>query len=429
MRGHSNNHHCWIKASGIYLFGGIVERAIPFLLLPVIARILSARELGLLGNFQGLVYVMIPLIGIKGMDYVAVMCAKEARAKLPESVSAAVQVCVASTITAALFLLLAGRFLRHIAAVPWDSLWFCLLCCGFSFCYFLGLQIFQMHQQPIAYVALRISRAAVQLTITITLLYLGLGWWACVWGVTGANAFAALLVILVLIRRHILVITWNPKRIRALLNYCVPLIPYAFFLGLLLSCERYFITHYLGIEKNGIYSIAFQLAMAMLVITESVTSAIRPVIMFSLKEPNEGLRVARSCIAVAGFYVVCALFYGLACRLAVPSFLGASFQTSGHMVLPLSISYALLGSQVLVGLVLFFHGRTRILVVTSGIAVIVKLLSCHFLIPWLGLWGAALASIAGFLTLLVGNALAAQTMHPLPWRAVLQPVGADNLSD
>ena len=53
-----------LKSSAIYTFSSVVNSAIPFLFLPILTRILTPSEYGIIAMFQISVSIVFPLVGL-----------------------------------------------------------------------------------------------------------------------------------------------------------------------------------------------------------------------------------------------------------------------------------------------------------------------------------------------------------------------------
>ncbi|MGB1518417.1 MAG: lipopolysaccharide biosynthesis protein, partial [Crocinitomicaceae bacterium] len=62
---------------GIYTIANIINAGIPFLLLPILTNYLSTSDYGVLSNFNALVNLMIPFVGINLMSSAQIQYLKE----------------------------------------------------------------------------------------------------------------------------------------------------------------------------------------------------------------------------------------------------------------------------------------------------------------------------------------------------------------
>lgn len=235
-----------------------------------------------------------------------------------------------------------------------------------------------------------------------------------------AAVLAALLTpaLLVRIERRVL---WS--LVRPMLVFSLPLIASGLAARFLNIGDRYLITYFLGAEANAEYELAARFGgLVNTLVVQSFASAFTVLGLKALgdeADPNFHRRTFRHLSAFAGG---CALglgmFYSDVVRL-LPSNDPAYAEGDG-LVMLIAGGFALYGLYIVAVNVLYAAGRTRTVALTVGLAGLANLVLNLALIPWLGLAGAALATLLAYFVLAYGTAYAAEQSLNVgyPWQAV-----------
>lgn len=235
-----------------------------------------------------------------------------------------------------------------------------------------------------------------------------------------AFIIAALLTpaLLARIERRIL---WS--LVRPMLVFSLPLIASGLAARFLNIGDRYLIAYFLGAEANAEYELAARFGgLVNTLVVQSFATAFTVLGLKALGEEDDPSFHRRTFRHLSAFAGVCALGLGLLYSDVVrllPSNDPAYAQGDG-LVMLIAGGFAFYGLYVITVNVLYAAGRTRMVAVTVGVAALVNLVLNLVFIPWMGLAGAALATLLAYFVLAYGTATAAEQSIPLgyPWRAV-----------
>lgn len=211
--------------------------------------------------------------------------------------------------------------------------------------------------------------------------------------------------------------------VRPMLVFSLPLIASGLAARFLNIGDRYLITYFLGAESNAEYELAARFGG--LVNTLMVQSFATAFTVLGLKalgdetDPSFHRRTFRHLSAFAGG---CALALGLIYSDVVqllPSD-DPAYAEGDALVMLIAGGFAFYGLYVVTVNVLYAAGRTRTVALTVGVAGLANLMLNLMLIPWMGLAGAALATLLAYFVLAYGTAHAAEQSLVIgyPWRAV-----------
>lgn len=210
------------------------------------------------------------------------------------------------------------------------------------------------------------------------------------------------------------------RTLRPMLAFGLPLIPYAFALTILALGDRYFLSRFGNFEDVGRYAVGSKLG-AILAIPVRAFQVAWPGLLFSqAKAPN-----ARSFYAKVLTYLLLVLgFIGVSVSVfakELMALLATSEFAAGYVVVPILVMAQIcLGAFYATAVGTNLTGKTYLQTASAGIALIVFGVAAMFLVPPLGMIGAAVATALGYFTLAAADCVFSLQLYPVPyeWRRI-----------
>ena len=283
----------------------------------------------------------------------------------------------------------------------------------------IPLSLLRAERRPRDYVLISISRAVLG-----TLLILGLVVVAQV-GVVGvalggaiAAALSALIGIRALARAGMLRIAFHRPLARAMMGFALPLVPAAIAGWVLNLSDRPLLQAVTGsTEIVGVYTMGYTAGLVVNAI------AIQP---FTLAWGAAYWEVSRTDDAPATYARALNWFLaiagGVAMLLSVLGtdvlriLVGPAFEESRFIVPFSAFSYVLYGAYTIGATGLSIVGRSALVAGTMGAAAVLTVVLNLLLIPPLGMYGAAISTVAGYLTLALLTGTVSQRHYRVPWQ-------------
>lgn len=408
-----------LRAGIIYTIGNVASAAVPFALLPLLTRVLSPAEYGIVVAFGLLVTLCMPFAGLNVHAAVGVAWFKRSREEMPGFVGTALALAVASTLLTAV-VIAAVLPLVSSAAFSFDPVWGAVaaVTAGANVLLQCRLGLWQSQQRPFLNVMLQFMASTLNVALSlVAVLVLG-------WSGAGRNAgialsallMAACAVGLLLLSRDAI---WSLRRdhIKALMFYGLPLIPHALGGVLIGTADRWIVSTQLGAEMLGIYGAGAQLGMVMTILADAFIKAYSPWLYARLAStsPDDRYSVVGAIYIAMPVFLCIAAVVGACLYFTSSLLLGAQYRAA-TVVLPwFMLGGAFIGIYFCVSNLFFFSGRTSLLsLVTSSSAVmgtvLIWLLAARF-----GIEGAAMgyAATQGLLALIA--TVVASRHYDLPW--------------
>ncbi len=258
--------------------------------------------------------------------------------------------------------------------------------------------LFRVEERSVAFVTA--SLANILLTIGVTLLLVVALDQGPI-GVIVGNFTGTLLVYAALIgyRREQLGLQFDRSLLREMNRFGVPLIPTALFLWVTNFSDRLFLVRLADTTEVGLYSVGVRIASAMVLLLTAFRLA-WPAFAYSIEDEREA---RRTYAFVLTYLVLLTTWVATGLALLSPWIVdwiaAPAFAESSRVVGPLAFAAVAFGAYIVVVIGVGRARRTQFNWVVTGAAAAVNVALNLILIPRYGMMGAAVATIAAFVTM------------------------------
>jgi O-antigen/teichoic acid export membrane protein len=285
--------------------------------------------------------------------------------------------------------------------------------------------LFRVEQRSTEFVVASLANVTITIALTIALVVAArLG----AVGVIVGNFSGTLVVYVALLayRRYQLGLQFDRELFRELNRFGMPLVPSALALWVMNFSDRFFLVKLSGAREVGLYSIGVRIASVTVLVLTAFRTA-WPAFAYSISDDDEARRTYGYVLTYLCFVTSwLALTLGLLAPWLVRLLTTPSFYDGARVVAPLAFAGVAFGGYIVVVIGI---GRVRLTgsnwTVTGAGAAVNAALNL-LLIPRYGMMGAAVATIAAYMTLFGGMAWRAQRLYPVPyqWRRIAIAAGA-----
>jgi O-antigen/teichoic acid export membrane protein len=206
----------------------------------------------------------------------------------------------------------------------------------------------------------------------------------------------------------------RPAEVRTGLALGLPIVPHSLAVSLLASADRIIIVAILGLAAAGRYQVAYAVGGLGVALITAVNQAWLPLLLGARKENRWEILGATSAVVhlLAGIVAVAlALASPLALLIAAPASYGRSGLVPVAAIVAFSaLPYATCSTYFQA---VFVSGRTRVMAVAAPVAAAVNIGLNLVLLHAIGLIGAAVATVAGYVVLPAVVAVVAHRTAPL----------------
>jgi len=403
----------------VYASTGVMRNAIPFLLLPVLTRRLTAADLGMVATFEVILAVAFVCVNLNLHGAVAVNYFILTREDLERYVGSVLQLSLVSFV---LTFVVAQVVLQTVLGDEAASLisWApgMVVAALAQSVFSITLTLWQVEQRPVPYGVFQILQTLLNVALSLTfVIAFGWGWRGRLWGIIIASIAFGLAALLVLYRRNCIKLRFDRAHARDALWFGVPLVPHALGVWILAGVDRLFLTSMLSVAATGVYAVGYQFGMIVGLVATSFNQAWSPFLFEKLREGNP--MTMRRIVQFTYAYNVAIIGLALAVSAIAPWFLrlfvGEAFQESHKYVFWVSLGYAANGMYFMVANYIFYEKKTHLLAFVTFTAAVCNVILNYLWIPAHGALGAAQATAASFLISFLLTWILSARVHKMPW--------------
>ncbi len=409
-----------VKNMSIYGLGGVLGKAIQFLLLPVYTRVLAPADYGALE----LVYITANLLTLGyglmiGSGYVRIYFDSREQAHRDMALGSAFWftfLCVviggplaftfAPQISGAVFDFSEGaHFLRLI-----------IISAGIQVHSRILYSNLMVRERARQYVTVTLSSLVITLSVTIFLVVkMNMGVEGVLIAQIIAYSLELLILCLMIVRRSIF--HYAASAVREMLYFSVPLIPLQLAAFVLSMSDRFFLQKYQSLSEVGLYALGAKFAGIIPLLTVEPLKAFAPH-LFNLIDTPEKCKATLADFT--RYFLAGSLFLALAIALFSREVLmvmsNKAYQDSYQVIYILSISYVFFGMYTISCYPINIVKKNWIIAVSWAIVASCNVALNILLVPRYGMIGAACASMCSYLLVVVGNMLIVKRVYPVNYR-------------
>ena len=417
------------KHSGIYGLGGLVQRFLAVLLLPLYTSYLTPSDYGQIETLVAAAAVVVIVLrgGISSAFFRFYFDSEGPAEKLrvvrtsfwytmtAATAGVVVTVALAPQIAGWLHLGSGGTTLVYASAVAvWAQMNYEQL-----------TSLFRVEERSVQYVYASLSNVLITIGATILLVVV---FDQGPLGVLVGSFIGTLIVYAVLVgyHREQLGLVFDRELFRRMNHFGMPLVPSALALWAINFIDRWFVAYYKGQGEVGVYSVAVRIASAVVFVLLAFRTA-WPAFAYSITEDHDAKR-AYAFVLTYVLLVTCWLSAALG--LLAPWLVhllarNPGFQRAAEAVGLLAFSAAVYAGYTVLAIGSGRARRTQLNWVISALAAAVNIGLNVLLIPRYGMIGAAIATLVAYVVLFFAMLWYAQVVYPVAyqWRRVATVVG------
>ncbi len=412
----SKNIQSFITDSAIYTILNLLNKSIPFVLLPIIIRVLSKEDFGMYSLLCTVETMLIPIVTLNIHVAISSHFYRE-NLNLKSYISTiSAAICCFLFVFFVLFSFLpTGCF--HFSGLAKPFFLIAVLTASIMGLVSMISNLYRLERKPFKY-GIYVILQSLLLLIIIMIFSHWKGEFAYL--AYGKLLFSILILLItlgLLLRNGLIKRTFNKEYFSDALNFALPTVVYSISAFVFLSSDRFLINYFLGVENVSNYAAIYQLASMMSILGMSVNAAWMPWLFEQLKKEKELINI----VVVKVSYSLVFLFFmsGIIFSLVFP-FLGkiilpATFHQFFPIAYPLIFGFVFEGVYLVVSPYLFYKNKTKYNGIIGVFIAIFNLSINILLIPIFGIYGAAYCTMFTWALLAVSFFIFSQKVYPMPW--------------
>lgn len=406
------------KNTFIYVLTEIINKAVPFLLLPILTVYLSPSDYGIVATYGAFTAILGVFIHLSLVGAVNVNFFKFSKEDLKIYIANVLLIIFVSALIIFSLIYLFQDQLSLKLEIPNIWLFVGLFITLAQFLTTLNLGLWQAEQQSRSFGIYQITLMLTNTSIVLILVIgFGMGWKGQLIGQAIATVLFALLSFRFIYRRGYLQFTYNKGYIKDALKFGVPLIPHALSGWFRTGVDRIFLTTFIGSSATGLYSVGYQFGFIIGIIAAAFNQAYSPYLYRKLNNItlNDKLKLVKFTYA---YFVGILLFAGIISLImpwVIIHFLNERYLDSKEIVPWVAFGYAFQGMYFMVVNYIFYVKRTYGLAAITFFGGLIHVALCYLLIKEIGSIGAAQATTISFFITFILVWLLSSKLYPMPW--------------
>jgi O-antigen/teichoic acid export membrane protein len=389
-----------IKSSVIYLGSSILNKAIPFLLLPILTKYLSPEEYGVLSIFLLLISFSTAFVGMNMSMNISKNFFKYTKQQSALMIGNILMILSLTTLIYFVITLGVSFYYQEIFSVP--SNWVVIIPI-LSFMFMvntINLTILRNEEKAVLFGVYEVANTAVNMGVTILLLLMyHYGWYARAGGIIVAYTLFFIISLLHMRKNGFIILQYDRKEVRKILKLSIPLIPHVVGGIIIALSDRFFIERMVSLEMVGIYSVGYMFGMVVVLFTDAFLKAWSPWFykMLSDADISKKLKIVKySYLYILATFII-AFGISIFAKFIIPYVVDVRYAGAEIYVFWIAIGYAVHGVYKIFFPYLVHISKTAFLGVSTVIAAVLNLIFNYFLIKEFGAIGAAYSTVLSFI--------------------------------
>ncbi len=406
-----------LKNTVIYTMGGVFNAASGFITIPILTHAISASEFGIyeLLTRVSSVLVLFIFLGCR-QAYIRYFFIEDTET-WRQSVTATMLVFLFVTASIILLLMIMAQdwFLAVFFNGEYKNLYVLMLVWVPVDLFFnLSLAYLMLREKARLYVCFSILKTVIYLILVYLALYV---FSFSLEGVFGAQIISAGSIAFC----FILYLIWWSKLsasleiLKQMLRFGLPILPTAILSYILMSSDRYFLTTFTDLQQLGIYSLAAKLClMATLLLQEGFSKVWSPFVFKTYDTPGGNERICRVFESFVFLNIILAFLISIFAGFYIPLLSTNEYIGAVYIAPFCALGYALYSVACLADIGILISKKTEYKILTFGISALVVVISNFIFVRFLGIYGAGISVIIGYVVLLIASLKVSNRFYLLP---------------
>ena len=408
-----------LSNSIIYVLGDVINKAIPFLMLPILTKYLTPEDYGVIASFGAFVGFLTIFIGLSLHGAINVEFFKLKKEELRVYIVNALLILGVTTGVAFIFVFLFDSILSEKLLLEKEWLYVAVLVSLSQFITLLNTTLWIAEQKPKAYSLYQLSQTFLLTSMTVLLVIgYGYGWEGQILAMTIGSIGFALISLFFLEKRDYFTFEYNKKDIKSLLNFGVPMIPHQLAGWIRTSGDKILLISMVGASSTGLFTIGYQIAMIMTILVTAFNKAWTPYLFSQLnKEDNREQKIKIVKYTYLYFILVFLLFIILyfVSELIFKYLLDEKFLESMKFVVYILIANMFNGMYLMVVNYLFYVHKTKELAKITFSVSMGHLLMSYLFINYYGAIGVAYSGVISMFLTFLAVWFYSNKYYAMPW--------------
>lgn len=414
--------HPLLKSSLIYTLCDGLNKAVPFLVLPLLSYYLTPADYGIVANFNILLAVITILVALSVEGVIGVNFYKISKQELGRYIYNAIVLILIDAIIIFITCYLFKDQIYSYFKIPFKYVVWTIVMAFATTMTNINLALWRLEEKPLKFGIYQISQTVINISISLILVITyKLGWIGRIDGIIIATLLFGCFSLGLLWKRGYFKIQNDKAIIIAILSFGLPLIPHSLSMWLRSGIDRVYITNFYGEAANGLYATGFQFGVLVSFLILAFNNAFVPYLYKSLSETdvtrleeNKKQLKKITYFGMIGLIIVSILFYVISIFI-LNQFFNHSYSGALKYILWAIVAQLFQGFYLFFVNYIFFVKKTKYLAFITFSCAMIQVVLSYFLIKNLGPIGGAYSTVVVSFINFVAVAYFGSKVYKMNW--------------
>lgn len=403
----------------IFGFTDVLNKLIPFLLLPVLTRFLTTDDYGIIASFNSLDAILIILIGLSVNGAVVVNYYKLSPDELRIYVGNTIYLLLISSLIVIGLVLIFGDYFEVLIKLPkkWIYLSICI-----AFCYFISqinLSLFMVEQKAVSFGIYNILNTILKIGISVFLVVqMGMNWEGNAYGILIGSIIMAVVSLITIVKRNYIKLSFCKKYFVDALNFGIPLIPHQIGYWFRKGGIIFLLVYIVGKSEAGLFDVANKFVLIISLAVASFYKVYQPY-LYKILSSNPNSEAKLKLVKYSYLFMISMLMMAILLTIISPWLIdlmtNESFHQSYIFIWNLSLAASFQGMNLVIVGYIFYEKKTKFLALNTLLFAIVQIILTYLLVPLRGTIGAAEAATISFFLSFLSTWIYSNKIYRMPW--------------
>jgi O-antigen/teichoic acid export membrane protein len=414
--------HPLIKNSILYVITDAINKAVPFLILPILTHYLVPADYGIVSNYNVYINFLILFVGINVQSVISVNFYKLEKSKIANYVSNILIVILITLFVCSIVVLLLYKQIDRFLSVGIFYIMAGLLIAISQVLCSINLTLWRLEERPIYFGSYQITQTISEITISLILIIcLNMTWMGRVIGIGTSSILYAVFSIVLLWKRGYLNFHYDRKYIKEAFKFGLPLIPHSISIWARSGADRLIITSAAGVAASGIYAAGFQFGLVISFLTLAFSNAYAPYLYKTLAISDHNILALKKTRIVKFTYlyiivlVIITIIAIFASNFVIDHFLSPKYKDTKIYIVWALFAQTFQGIYLMYAGFIFFAQKSGSLAWVTFICSALQVGLSYYLVQSVGPIGAAYSNFTISVLNCVAVMILSSRVYQMPW--------------
>jgi O-antigen/teichoic acid export membrane protein len=408
-----------IRNSIIFTFLELVNKAVPFLLLPILTRYLSPDDYGVIASFTALVSFLGIFIGLSAHGAIDANYFKLKKEQVGIYIFNVLIVLLFITVIALVTIIIYNDLIMNKLNIPLEWQIVSIFVAVSQFITIINLSLWIIEQKPVPYGMYQLFQTIFITSVSIVLVVgFSFDWSGNLLAISIGSLLSAFISLIFLKQKGYLIIKVNKEYLNDFLKFGIPMVPHQVSGWIRSQADKVIVVSTLGTAMAGLFVVGQQVGMVMSIFMSSLNKALYPFLYKKLNQKMTDIdkrNIVKTTYFIGFLIIIAALTLIILTEIIYPYLFNATFQNALLVTQLMIIGYLFEGLYYLIVNYLFYFKQTaKLAKVTFSISMVHICISI-LLVNLYGIVGAAYALIISGVLQFVFVWYLSNKIYPMPW--------------